>query len=812
MSLPAEVTLRHYQLWRQFILSKKPFVEFAVEQKGGMKTVELTVVGRERKGLLAELSDKLRDYGFNIVAAKLFSLPSDSIMDIFRLDDADGVLEDDARASQLYDELMRVLTGESRAAEPVSSARGAAPRGSSRETVPVPPALSSTAPAGNEDIPKAPPARMAAAAAIANAEGRLAAASGVERSLSNIALSDLEQRAREVADRRYLEARRDADREFLRHGSVLYRYSFSSGKRRREHVYVDIESRELRWSSTIAGHSSAGDTQFRTEAQESAMNRPEKPIRIHSVSLDTCERILHGPQSTVFATLGPDRIPDPDWLCFSLVLNERTVDMAAITEDELMAWIFGLQNLCERIRPADRLTRHAVLVNRARMKIRWIAHEHNMTRRAFLLRNLRCHGLRLRAEENSVESGLVFAPQRPLATADGSVRGAAGAGPAPDTHVTLQVATQARTIGPVTESNPMLSERDAGPNASVTELAELVRRLRNELEVSKDRIKVLKTKLRDTQKTWEIDFAEIKLQEKIGSGAFSELYKAEWRASIVAAKVISVEKGAESVIQSFCEEVNVMSKLRHSNILLFLGAVPRIPRLAIITEFCFGGSVYQAIRLPAWRRLQHADLVALARDTARGMAYLHACGLIHRDLKSQNLLLDKPLSLGRPTVKVADFGLARSLATAASESSASTSSSAAGVMTAETGTYRWMAPEMIRHERYTEKVDVYSFGITIWEFFTAEIPYATMTPIQAAFAVADKGARPPLRSGPDSKSAWRIPSQWAQLMEQCWKEHYSERPSFQQIVEWLNKMENEDPRYPSRWLSTSTSTDRTPQV
>jgi hypothetical protein len=810
LSLPAEVTLQHYQLWRQFILSKKPCVEFTVEQKGGMKTIELTVIGRERKGLLAELSDKLKAYGFNIVAAKLFSLPSDSVMDIFRLDDSEGVLEDDARASQLYDDLVRVMIGETRPAGRTLSKRGAQ-ISKTTETEPEtgipaerPAGSSATAADPSADaIPEAPSARVAAAAAIANAERQRT--QSIERSLSNIALSDLEERAREVADRRYLEARCDADREFLRHGSVLYRYSFSSGRRRREHVCIDIESRELRWSSTITSHSSVSDMQGRVGTPERPQGKSEKPIRIHSVSLETCERIVHGPHSAVFATIGADRVPDPDWLCFSLILNERTVDLAAVTEDELMAWIFGLQNLCERIRPSDRLTRHGVLVNRARMKLRSLAHEQNMTTRAFLLRYLRHYGLRLRAEDLSVEAGQLFRTRKPSGMSSGASSAAdaesgAGERAAGDANVTLEIVSGARTTSAVTMPAPMLDERELDAAGSGAELRELVRRLRRDLDVSKDRIHVLKTKLRDAQKSWEIDFAEIKLQEKIGSGAFSELYKAEWRASIVAAKVISVDKGAESVIQSFCEEINVMSKLRHSNILLFLGAVPRIPRLAIITEFCFGGSVYQAIRSPIWRRLHHADLVSFARDAARGMAYLHACGLIHRDLKSQNLLLDKPLSLGRPTVKVADFGLARALTTAAASATAASTSSSAGVMTAETGTYRWMAPEMIRHERYTEKVDIYSFGITIWEFFSGEIPYASMTPIQAAFAVADKGVRPPLKSRPESKTAWRVPPQWAFLMEQCWKERYAERPSFETIVEWLNAMEHSDPRHSADWM------------
>eukprot|EP00166_Cyanidium_caldarium_P003751 ctg_366.g208 len=109
VSLPAEVTLRHYQLWRESVVAKKPCVQFEVDTSGKVPTVELTIIGRERKGLLAQISEVLQGYGFNILSAKLFSLPSDSVMDIFRLDDRDTVLEDASRAHAVYEDLVAVM-------------------------------------------------------------------------------------------------------------------------------------------------------------------------------------------------------------------------------------------------------------------------------------------------------------------------------------------------------------------------------------------------------------------------------------------------------------------------------------------------------------------------------------------------------------------------------------------------------------------------------------------------------------------------------------------------------------------------------
>lgn len=154
--------------------------------------------------------------------------------------------------------------------------------------------------------------------------------------------------------------------------------------------------------------------------------------------------------------------------------------------------------------------------------------------------------------------------------------------------------------------------------------------------------------------------------------------------------------------------------------LQFIAACKKPPVYCIITEYMSQGTLRMYLNKKEPYSLSIETVLRLALDISRGMEYLHSQGVIHRDLKSNNLLLNDEMR-----VKVADFGTS-CLETRCRETK--------GNM----GTYRWMAPEMIKEKPYTRKVDVYSFGIVLWELTTALLPFQGMTPVQAAFAVAEK--------------------------------------------------------------------------
>ncbi|KAL1106377.1 hypothetical protein V6Z11_D04G199600 [Gossypium hirsutum] len=218
---------------------------------------------------------------------------------------------------------------------------------------------------------------------------------------------------------------------------------------------------------------------------------------------------------------------------------------------------------------------------------------------------------------------------------------------------------------------------------------------------------------------WEIDPRQLKFETKVASGSYGDLYKGTYCSQEVAIKVLKPERINTDLQKEFAHEVFIMRKVRHKNVVQFIGACTKPPNLYIVTEFMSGGSVYDYLhkqkgvfKLPS--------LLKVAIDVSKGMNYLHQNNIIHRDLKAPNLLMDE-----NEVVKVADFGVARVKAQS-------------GVMTAETGTYRWMAPEVIEHKPYDHKADVFSFGIVLWELLTGKLPYACLTPLQAAVGVVQK--------------------------------------------------------------------------
>ncbi|KAL9395452.1 hypothetical protein Peur_009705 [Populus x canadensis] len=266
----------------------------------------------------------------------------------------------------------------------------------------------------------------------------------------------------------------------------------------------------------------------------------------------------------------------------------------------------------------------------------------------------------------------------------------------------------------------------------------------------------------DSIDVWEIDAHRLLFERKIATGSSGDLYKGTFCSQDVAIKVLRGEHLDDKLQSEFVQEVSIMRKVRHKNVVQFIGSCARPPSLCIVTEFMSGGSMYDFLRKQKGG-LNLQSLLRVAIDVSKGMHCLNQNHIIHRDLKSANILMDE-----NGVVKVADFGVARV-------------QDQTGVMTAETGTYRWMAPEVIEHKPYDHKADVFSFGIVLWELLTGKLPYEQLSPLQAAVGVVQQGLRPSIPSHSHPKLAG--------LLKRCWQRDPFLRPEFSEILELLQQLE-----------------------
>eukprot|EP00002_Diphylleia_rotans_P031378 TRINITY_DN6515_c0_g2_i1.p1 TRINITY_DN6515_c0_g2~~TRINITY_DN6515_c0_g2_i1.p1 ORF type:complete len:2286 (+),score=369.33 TRINITY_DN6515_c0_g2_i1:114-6971(+) len=254
------------------------------------------------------------------------------------------------------------------------------------------------------------------------------------------------------------------------------------------------------------------------------------------------------------------------------------------------------------------------------------------------------------------------------------------------------------------------------------------------------------------------DFNELKFFELIGSGSFGEVYRGSWRGTDVAIKKILLMNLKDEVIASFQAEIEVMVELRHPNILLYMSASVNTATPCIISEFMSQGSLYTILHRPEVD-LTVPKKIGFISGIAQGMHYLHSCNppVWHRDLKSPNVLLDNKWS-----VKLCDFGL-------------SVLQGQKRIDEEGIGSIPWIAPEVLDGQAYTDKADVYSFAITIWEVLTRQEPYSDIeSPLTVAVKVTMDKVRPPIPAN--------IPPELQSLMGRCWSHDMAMRPDFSEIT------------------------------
>ncbi|MCL7050473.1 hypothetical protein MKW94_012679 [Papaver nudicaule] len=259
---------------------------------------------------------------------------------------------------------------------------------------------------------------------------------------------------------------------------------------------------------------------------------------------------------------------------------------------------------------------------------------------------------------------------------------------------------------------------------------------------------------------------------ELGSGTFGTVYHGKWRGTDVAIKRINDRcfdgKPSEQsrMRDDFWNEAINLADLHHPNVVAFYGVVLDGPGgfVATVTEYMVNGSLRQAFQRND-KVLDKRKRLFIAMDVAFGMEYLHGKNIVHFDLKSDNLLVNLR-DPHRPICKVGDLGL--------SKVKCQTLISG-GVR----GTLPWMAPELLNGSSnlVSEKVDVFSYGIVMWELLTGEEPYADLHYGAIIGGIVSNTLRPAVPESCDTE--------WRSLMERCWSADPAERPSFKEIASQL---------------------------
>uniref|UniRef100_A0A8C1A5L0 Mitogen-activated protein kinase kinase kinase 7 n=1 Tax=Cyprinus carpio carpio TaxID=630221 RepID=A0A8C1A5L0_CYPCA len=259
----------------------------------------------------------------------------------------------------------------------------------------------------------------------------------------------------------------------------------------------------------------------------------------------------------------------------------------------------------------------------------------------------------------------------------------------------------------------------------------------------------------------EIDYnADIYVEEVVGRGAFGVVSKAKWKGRDVAIKTIE----SELERNAFFVEVRQLSRVNHPNIVKLYGSC-RKP-VCLVMEYAEGGSLYNVLHgaepLPHYTA-SHA--MSWCLQCSQGVSYLHGMkpkALIHRDLKPPNLLL----VAGGTVLKICDFGTACDIQTH---------------MTNNKGSAAWMAPEVFEGSNYSEKCDVFSWGIILWEVITRRKPFDEIGgPAFRIMWAVHRGTRPPLIEN--------LPKPIESLMTRCWSKDPSQRPSMEEIVKIMSHL------------------------
>jgi predicted Ser/Thr protein kinase len=255
--------------------------------------------------------------------------------------------------------------------------------------------------------------------------------------------------------------------------------------------------------------------------------------------------------------------------------------------------------------------------------------------------------------------------------------------------------------------------------------------------------------------------AELTFGKILGAGSFGRVYQGTWRHSEVAIKELLPECLSPVAVEEFEREAHTMQRLRSPHVIQFYGYCVS-PKYCIVMEYMPQGSLFNLLHY-SQKPLSWEMRIHIAQDLSKGLEYLHAEKVLHRDIKSQNVLLSE-----NNTVKLTDFGL--------SKVKMETRSATKGVQSV--GTLAWMAPELFaRNGVYTFKADIYSLGMTLWELASRDTPFKE-APSPAMISCWVLG-------GEREEIPADCPQKLSNAITACWAQEPEHRPTATELTEFL---------------------------
>ncbi|OMJ91914.1 hypothetical protein SteCoe_5475 [Stentor coeruleus] len=257
----------------------------------------------------------------------------------------------------------------------------------------------------------------------------------------------------------------------------------------------------------------------------------------------------------------------------------------------------------------------------------------------------------------------------------------------------------------------------------------------------------------------QVEYSELVLEDIISQGGFSVVHKGQWRGTRVAIKIIVDPVITQELRQEFENEIMMLNYLRHPYTVLLMAASFKPPHFVVVSEFVPNGSLFDYLH-KSREEISLDTKIRIINQICEVFLFYHTSGVVHRDLKSMNILLDF-----NHNIKLCDFGLAR-FKNELNKGSMQFS-----------GTPAYMAPELFKKQLYDEKVDIFAFGTLIWEILAREVPYDALDPGD----IKDKVLRGDLRLD----QPLNTPRKLVNLIDMCRQANSSSRPSFQEISNYL---------------------------